>query len=285
MTTSNLVAAACALSMFVYAFDKSILYWLWLVSDGSSFGGYTSSIANGVRQGQLWRLVTWPMLNPPDLNAVLSILIIWWLGRELERTLGRVKYLWFVGILVVTPAVIYVLVVPTLIAPVAAIISGASYLASGIVFAFLVTHPEARSFFNVPFWIIAVVFEAISLLQLLGDRIWDGLLFFVVMLVVGVLEARAFGLSEMTQIPKLPLPQFITKDPYQKSNRAREKAKRRGRGSGPTVVPIRGTGHLDRASQADMDMLLDKINASGIDSLTLAERRRLDEHSRRLRGS
>ena len=33
-----------------------------------------------------------------------------------------------------------------------------------------------------------------------------------------------------------------------------------------------------------MDWLLDKISASGMDSLTPDERRRLDEHSRRLRG-
>ena len=35
--------------------------------------------------------------------------------------------------------------------------------------------------------------------------------------------------------------------------------------------------------QAELDMLLDKIAASGIESLTPEERRRLDEASRRLR--
>ena len=50
------------------------------------------------------------------------------------------------------------------------------------------------------------------------------------------------------------------------------------------VIPIRPEARLDRADQADMDWLLDKISASGMDSLTPDERRRLDEHSRRLRG-
>ena len=40
----------------------------------------------------------------------------------------------------------------------------------------------------------------------------------------------------------------------------------------------------DLLRQAEIDVLLDKISEHGLDSLTADERRRLDEHSRRLRG-
>ena len=67
---------------------------------------------------------------------------------------------------------------------------------------------------------------------------------------------------------------------------ARERTQRRTRRSkGADVIAMspRQPKHLDRADQADMDRLLDKIAASGIDSLSAEERRRLDDHSRRLR--
>jgi hypothetical protein len=118
--------------------------------------------------------------------------------------------------------------------------------------------------------------------------------------IVAALVMRAFGLAEQEAIPKIPLPGFITRDPYQKANRRREKEQRRqrrstasaGRSAGgrrapkqpADVVPIRPEPRLDRTSQADMDALLDKISDSGIDSLTADERRRLDDLSRRLRG-
>jgi hypothetical protein len=44
-------------------------------------------------------------------------------------------------------------------------------------------------------------------------------------------------------------------------------------------------GGPTRLEQAELDVLLDKIGQSGIDSLTKAERRRLDELSRKMRGT
>ena len=44
-----------------------------------------------------------------------------------------------------------------------------------------------------------------------------------------------------------------------------------------------GAGALRLLRQAEVDILLEKINEHGIKSLTPEERRRLDEHSRRMR--
>jgi len=183
--------------------------------------------------------------------------------------------------------------------------AGISRLVSPLFVVLVLWHPTIRTFFNIPLWAVVVVFEVFDLLQILdlrnaGAPIGGLLTFWAASLAVAALGARAFGITEFTQIPKIPLPQFITGDPYQKANRAREKQQRKGSAGGgksggkggglrrskdpAPVIPIRPEARLDRADQADMDWLLDKISASGMDSLTPDERRRLDEHSRRLRG-
>ena len=50
--------------------------------------------------------------------------------------------------------------------------------------------------------------------------------------------------------------------------------------SGPLPMPPPGAGTGDAA---ELDDLLDKINATGIDSLSNAEKQRLNELSKRLR--
>ena len=285
VNSSLLVAALCTVSMLVYAVDKELLLWLWLISDG---GPFSDAMVSGVRQGQVWRLVTWPMVNPPDIWTFLSIVIIWYFGKELERYLGRVRYLWFVGTVVVIPSVLYVLVVPTLVSPVAVVISGAYFLASATVIAFIATYPGAMGFFGVPFWIIAVVFEVLRVLQLVGDRVWDALVFLLLIIATSLLASRAFGLSELEWIPRVPLPAAITGQPSPRRGGGRAKpAGRRGRKGQATVTPIRPAtttpSSADLLRQAEIDILLDKINEHGIGSLTPEERRRLDEHSRRMR--
>jgi membrane associated rhomboid family serine protease len=284
VTSSVLVAAICTVSMLVYAFDKSLLLWMSLISDGSRFMDASTA---GVRQGQVWRLISWPTVNPPDLWTLLSIAIIWYFGREFERQLGRRRYLWFLAIVVVLPACVYVLAVPTLVAPTMLAISGAEFLASAVILAFVVTFPTARSFFNIPFWVIAVAFETLTLLQLLGDRLWDALLFYVVLGATAMIAARSFGLSELDWIPKVPLPAFLSGGARQRRSPTTKRRRRRSKRGTSTVTPIRPVTSAptptERLRQAEVDVLLDKISQYGIKSLTPEERRRLDEHSRRMR--
>ena len=259
VTTTVLVTAICASSFLVFAISPKLLAPLVL-----------DPIA--VRSGQIWRVFTWPFVNQPELFAVLTLAVFYMFGRELERIIGRIKFAWMLGFLIV-----------------------------------VMLNPMARSFFNIPLWVLGAVFLAINVLQLVGLRDWNQLAFQAIVLGTALLCMGAFDLSEnYPWIPKIPLPQFITRDPYQKSNRERERRQRaqqrnaprqsssasrpasRRKGAEDNVVPLRNQSRpeprLGRADQADMDTLLDKISASGIDSLTPDERRRLDDLSRRLRG-
>ena len=93
-----------------------------------------------------------------------------------------------------------------------------------------------------------------------------------VTLIVGALAARAVGMLEVFPwIPKISMP-----------HRRREPKRSRR----PAVVagPWAGTSPIPSA-QGELDDLLDKISASGINSLSKAEKERLNELSKRLRGS
>uniref|UniRef100_UPI0012FC0272 rhomboid family intramembrane serine protease n=1 Tax=Sedimentibacter sp. B4 TaxID=304766 RepID=UPI0012FC0272 len=44
--------------------------------------------------GQAWRIATWPLAN--TIWVVLSAIILWYFGTELERLIGRLRMLWLI---------------------------------------------------------------------------------------------------------------------------------------------------------------------------------------------
>ena len=59
-----------------------------------------------VLSGQLWRWVTYGLLNFPSPWFALDMLMIVWFGRELERLFGRRLFLWlYAGIYLIAPIV------------------------------------------------------------------------------------------------------------------------------------------------------------------------------------
>lgn len=281
VTTTIIASGLGLISMFLWVLSKS-LFVVPLVLDGRS-----------VRSGEVWRLVTWPFVNEPSIWLVVSVAMLFIIGADVERRLGRIRYLWMLGALIVVPGLvgtIYPVGYPHQVA------FGLEFLTSGLFILLVLMMPTAKSFFNIPLWVLVVGFTVITALQIMDIQDWPRLVFFFAGLVTAAFAARAFDLTEFEQIPKIPLPAFITKDPYQKANRKRAKQQRsaqqrppkagRGRKRGSaTVIPMPAGGKpVDRMRERDIDALLDKISDQGIDSLTPDERRRLDDHSRHLRG-
>lgn len=283
VTTSIFLAAATAVSVVLYVVSEDL------------FVRPLELTSEGVRSGQIWRLFTWPLVNPISLWIILSIAMMYLIGGDIERELGKRRFAWLIGALVIVPALAGV-------AFESFAMVGINSVVSPLFVVLVLWRPTARTFFDIPLWVLVVVFEVLQLLQILDARkfgapIGGVLAFWAVGLAVAAVMTRSLGLTEFHQIPRIPLPGFVTGDPYAAANRAREKAQRsRSRGRRPAarkpggrrapaeVVPIRPEARLDRDSQADMDALLDKISEQGIDSLTPPERARLDELSRRLRG-
>ncbi len=100
---------------------------------------------------------------------------------------------------------------------------------------------------------------------------------------------RAYGYaSDLTFIPKLTWPfgkRRSSGGPRPASSGGGGKRKkRRGQPELKIVTPAYRPPVVDRGIQDEIDTLLDKIAAQGLDSLTSDERQRLDRASRRLRG-
>lgn len=260
VTTTVLVVALGVLSMFIWAANNSVLDPLILET-------------SAVRRGELWRLVTWPIANAPSFNAAISLALFWYFGRSLEELFGRVRFAKFLLILAIFPSLLLaVLSFPLPRLSVAAV--GLSLIELGVFVAYVAERPETRFFFGIKAWVLAVVIVGIQVLQLVGYRDLGGLLLLLFILATALLLMRAYGFAnEQTWIPKITLPKRTPKV----------------RGARDTAV-VQGPWQAspstmnDIASQAEMDRLLDKIAATGMDSLSGDEKRRLKAHSKRLRG-
>lgn len=226
-------------------------------------------IPSRVREGQAWRVVTWPLYNPPDLWTAITLFFFWYIGRQVEEFMGRARYTWFLLLLALVPG----LVAFGLSQPEASL----AFVELAVFVVFCAEYPHARFFFGIPAWVLAVVFVGIEVLQLTGVRAGASLIFLFVVLATGLLTTKAFGhAAEVQWIPRIP----FGSRPSGSHRAARPK---RRRPSGPTVVSGPWGGTPQPPEQREIDMLLDKIAKGGLDSLTPQERRRLDEVSRRWR--
>lgn len=262
VTTTALMVALAIGSMFWYAVDKVSLGKL-------VFAGAL------VREGDVWRVATWPIANPLDQQAIwiiLTLVFFWFLGHRIEELAGRTRFTWLLVAMTIVPA--------ALVTAIHFDSFGASYglrvLSIGLVAVFALEYPNVSFFFGVPAWVMALIYIVIDALYYVSDERYESLLLELLVIAVGIVGARQCGLlAELGFIP-----QVLGK----RRGTASTPAKRR-KGSGPTVVagPWGDSAHSS-ADQTELDLLLDKISANGMDSLSKGEKARLNELSKKLRG-
>lgn len=62
---------------------------------GSGLFVHFALLPRAVWEGQLWRLLTWPLAEPSDpISLVFACLVLWWTGRDLASSWGGA---WFLG--------------------------------------------------------------------------------------------------------------------------------------------------------------------------------------------
>jgi hypothetical protein len=224
-------------------------------------------IADKVKSGQVWRVISWPLANGLDqqiLWVLISIAVLWYFGGKLEEQVGRTRMAWYLTMIIVIPG----LVGTALDLPQA----GIHTVQLVVLLTFVAEYPNVRFFFGIPAWVLGAVYVAAEVLQLAGDRAGKRLLFFIISLLVGALAARAVGMLEaFPWIPKVGVPH-------------RRRQPRRSRRPAVVTGPWGGSSSVS-ADQGELDDLLDKISAKGMDSLSRSEKQRLNELSKRLRGS
>ncbi len=270
-----------ALSILIYAIEgrqKNVLYSLAL-------------IPNEVRSGEVWRIVTWPLANGLTqslFGVAISIALLWYFGGRLEAMIGRVRMATLLGTIVVVPGLLgTALDLPAY---------GVRSISMAALLIFIAEYPLMRFFFGIPAWVLGVAYVVLDGLQIMGDfGAGRQLLFYVLSLVVAALAARSVGLlTAYPQIPRVPLPPALSGMKRRPASSGPTRGSRPPRQSGnrsskvvdgpwtPPPPPSRSTPDA-KVAQEELDGLLDKISATGLESLSADEKRRLNELSKRLR--
>jgi membrane associated rhomboid family serine protease len=287
VTTTDLVCALAVASMFVYGF--SLESWTKLV--------FSSEL---VRQAELWRILTWPIATQPAIFPLLGIVFFWVFGQQLEALFGRGRFLaWMLAVTIVPAVITTVLGGLDTSLDMASTDFGLSTLFLGGIWVYAATYPGVRWFEVIPLWAIAGVFTVLNLLQYSGVGATGQVVFLLLGVGVSLVAGRSLGLATGWPIPHLPL------DGQRRPKRSKPpkqpraaKGKRRGTSpssagsgtvidgpwsSGPPPAPPVVRPGPSPSDQVELDDLLDKIGANGMDGLTAAEKQRLNELSKRLR--
>ena len=51
--------------------------------------------ADKVSDGEIWRVVTWPLVNEPSIWTIFLFFILYLLGNQLENLMGRRPFMFF----------------------------------------------------------------------------------------------------------------------------------------------------------------------------------------------
>lgn len=265
--SAGLLAVASAVTMVLGAFAPALLRVLAL-------------IPGSVRSGEVWRLITWPLASEVNIWTVISIALLWVFGNMLEARVGRVRMATLLGVVIIVTGLIGTgLNVGT---------AGIDAVEFVIILIFIAEHPKQPFFFGIPGWVLGVVFVALQVLSLIQYRRERELILFLSTLVIGALMGRAVGLLNAYDfIPRIPLPASLSgqrRKPVTRQSSGSPVRNHRGKVlDGPWSPPTANPSDQRIADQGELDALLDKISATGLDSLTGAEKKRLNELSKKLR--
>lgn len=215
--------------------------------------------------GEVWRVITYGLVNEPTLGFAIDMVMLVWFGRELEKLFGRRVFLWlYAGLYLTTP----------LLFTLAGGFGWRGALAGhsgglALFVAFAVVYPNVPLLFNLLAKWVAIILVALYTLSALSQR--NGMSLLSLWGTVGF--AIVFVLNAQGRIAWPSL--------------SRPKPASTGRKIRPAEVisaKTVSTSSTGGTSMAEVDALLDKIAQSGISSLTAKERARLEAAHKHLKG-
>ena len=219
----------------------------------AGLGKLTFNTESVLRGGELWRCLTYAFVNPPDPWFIISLVMLYIFGRDVEQHLGRKGFVrLYLGFLLLGPSL---LLAASLVSKQSLSISQ-SWANFAVFISFAALYPGAQLLFQITAKIFALVLLGISVLQLLAGRQWVEMM---VLLATAFLAyyairhgsslnldfiSRLRPVSNRSKIPRLR----VVKNPEDE-----------------TVDPHR-----------IIDPLLEKISRNGLSSLTRREREQLE---------
>ncbi len=207
-----------------------------------------------VRSGELWRIISYGLVNPPSLSFALEVVMLVWFGREVEKAMGRGPFLQLCACIYLIRPLLFTAVGPWL----GGAFAGAA-LAFPLFVAFATLFPGIPLLFNILAKWAAVALVGIYALMALAARRWDQL----ADLAAGCGFAYLFVrfAREGFSLPRIRWPRRRQAPSARPASR---------------VAPRPLPAPAPRAGMAEVDALLDKIAQHGIHSLSREERARLE---------
>lgn len=232
-------------------------------------GGRTTQLAaftpESVFSGQVWRLFTWPIAESLSLWSVLTLVMLWYFGRDLEAGVGRnamAKLLLGIWVSMTVAGVIVGVIFPD------AVLAGLNLIQFAVLLVWIAENPRRPFFFGIPAWVLGSVLLGIQVLQLFGYRMFGSLFLLLFGLIGAAMAARSVGLLSGAH--------FIPGGHAARAPRTSSHHPHAPRP--PSRHERRHTSDEDR-----MDDLLGKISANGIHSLSKGERAELEKLRQRRR--
>lgn len=234
-----------------------------------------------------WTFVTYMFLHGGALHLAFNLLALFLFGGPVEDRLGSRSFVWFYLLCGMGGAALSFLLIQ--LVPIGVPIVGASGAIYGVMVAFAWHWPDAPIYmfpFPVPIpakWLVTFAFAVSLMLALPPFGGGNGVAHLAHLggMVAGFLYLKAHALRlgrAERHLRRVSEPSvLVTPVPRGRGGGARGRG-----GSAPQSKPRVAPAADDRAL-AEVDRVLDKINASGIASLTPAERKFLFEMSRHLR--
>ena len=223
------------------------------IADLTAWLGFSSEL---VHRGQLWRVFTYGLVNPPSIWFVVDMFIIAWFGRELERFFGRKVFIRFYGTLyLLTPVVFTIL---GFFRPMGLVGETGGF---ALFIAFATLYPGAAMLFNILAKWLAIIAVSIYTLIFFYGRDFVGLT--AMWITVGFAFCFVRYEQGRLELPKVRLP----------SLRKRPKLRVVPRPAARAEIDV----DEEDATTSEVDALLDKIAKSGLASLSSAERAKLEK--------
>lgn len=219
----------------------------------AGLGKLTFNTESVLRGGELWRCLTYAFVNPPDPWFIISLVMLYIFGRDVEQHLGRKGFVrLYLGFLLLGPSL---LLAASLVSRQSLSISQ-SWANFAVFISFAALYPGAQLLFQITAKIFALVLLGISVLQLLAGRQWVEMMVLLATAFLAYYAIRHGSALNLDFISRLrPV-----------SNRSKI----------PRLRVVKNPEDETVDPHSIIDPLLEKISRNGLSSLTRREREQLE---------
>ena len=247
--------------------------------------------STAVAHGELWRLITYTFINPPNLWLALEIGMLYYFGRLVESGIGSKSFALFYGGLILLQALLFQ-AAHFLGRPTEA--HGMEMLGMALFAAFVTMVPTVSFFFGIAARWMLLLLLGLSSLQLLADRQWISIAQLLLLSLAAVFFMKSKGYQEalyffsskdlesmikrsLSKPVALPPPERLEGDRhFMGSTLVASMPAQSLNSPKASITPAFQKETKNKSSMIHVDQLLDKINATGLSSLTDQEKEKLE---------